>query len=277
MSSSPTPKAQPASQPTSPPGVGAGTPAKNPAGPGTGLLGNPATRGPSVKDLLKMQWDYVVYTSETQPSDGTSVKAQREALPLQDAFRTIAGTDPRPLLVLRECPVCNKTDTALLRPGSDNERTIVLSRWFHCVKLPVDVIQPDQPFNALFPTNDAEHLFVCSVDGSSRIPLESDTSRPELWSAMNKVLAASYAKDPAAVAKEILHAHDKLDTLDAHIRDLEKNRDDQVESAGRLDKDKVKKLEKEIEAAKKELADEKKAIERLSKIELKPAKKAERT
>jgi len=224
--------------------------------------------------MLQIQWDFVVYTPDVQRSDGTSVKAAREALPADTAFRWIAGTDPRPLLVLRECPVCNKTDSALLRPGSDNERTIVLSRWFHCVKLPVDVIQPDQPFHALFPTNDAEHLFVCSVDGSSRIPLESDTSRPELWSAMSKVLAASYAKDPTSAAKEILHAHDKLDALDFHVRDLEKSRDDQIESAGHLDKDKVKKLEKELEATKKDLDDEKKSIDRLAKIELKPAKKA---
>jgi hypothetical protein len=268
------PPPPPKSRPATPAPAATGTPGKTATGLGTGALANPASRGPTVKDLLKMQWDYVVYTPETQRSDGTGLKAQREALPIETAFRTIAGTDPRPLLVLRECPVCNKTDNALLRPGSDNERTIVLSRWFHCVKLPVDVIEPDQPFNALFPTNDAEHLFVCAADGSARIPLESDTSRPELWSAMGKVLAAAYAKDPAAAAKEILRAHDKLDALDFHIRDLEKSRDDQVESAGRMDKEKVRKLEKELEATKKELEDQKKSIDQLSKIELKPSKKA---
>jgi hypothetical protein len=221
-----------------------------------------------------MQWDYVVYTSDGQASDGTSVKAQREALPIEAAFRRIAGTDPRPLLVLRECPVCNKTDNALLRPGSDNERTIVLSRWFHCVKLPVDVIEPSQPFNALFPTNDAEHLFVCSADGTSRIPLESDTSRPELWSAMSRVLASAYVKDPTAVAKDILHAQDKLDRLDIRIGELEKNRSDLVEDSGHLDKDRLRKLDKELEATRKELDENKKAIDRLYKIGLKPAKGA---
>lgn len=221
-----------------------------------------------------MQWDCVIYTPEVARNDGTSVQAKREALPIETAFRQIAGTDPRPLLVLRECPFCNKTDNALLKPGGENERTIVLSRWFHCVKLPVDVIQPDQPFNALFPTNDAEHLFVCAVDGSNRIPLESDTSRPELWAAMGKVLAASYVKDPGATAKEILKANDKLDTLDSKIQDLERSRDALVENAGHLDKDKLKKVEKEIEVAKKELDDQKRAIERLAKLELKPAKKA---
>jgi hypothetical protein len=237
--------------------------------------GNPApvSRGPTARELTRIKWDYVVYTPETARSDDTSVQSRREALPIDTAFRTIAGTDPRPLLVLRECPVCNKTDKALLRPGADNERTIVLTRWFHCVKLPVDVIQPDQPFNLLFPTNDAEHLFVCAVDGSNRIPLESDTSRPELWAAMGKVLAAAYVRDPVAATKEILRTYDKLDALDAHIKDLEKSRNDLLENPGHLDKEKVKKLDKEVESAKKELDGEKKAIERLARIELKPANK----
>jgi len=234
----------------------------------------PASRGPTTRELLKLDWEYVVYTPDVSRSDGTAVKAQREALPIGTAFQRIAGTDRRPLLVLRECSVCNKTDNALLRPGSDNERTIVLSRWFHCVKLPVDVIEPDQPFNALFPTNDAEHLFVCSADGSSRIPLESDTSRPELWSAMSRVLANAYVKDPTAVAKDILHAQDKLDRLDIRIGELEKNRNDLVEDSGHLDKDRLRKLDKEIEATKKELDENKKAIDRLFKIGLKPAKGA---
>jgi len=225
--------------------------------------------------MLKIAWDFVVYTPEAERSDGTSVKALRHALPMEEALKRIAGTDQRPLLVLRECPVCNKTDNALLQPGSDNEKTIVLSRWFHCVKLPVDVIQPDQPFNSLFPTNDAEHLFVSSADGSTRIPLESDTSRPELWSAMGKVLAAAYVKDPSASMKEIQKAHDRLDTLDSKLQDLEKSRDEQVENAGRMDKEKLKKIDKEIEAVKKEIAGERSAIDKLSKIDLKPsAKKA---
>jgi hypothetical protein len=234
----------------------------------------PASRGPTTRELLKLDWDYVVYTPDVSRSDGTAVKAQREALPIGTAFQRIAGTDRRPLLVLRECSVCNKTDNALLRPGSDNERTIVLSRWFHCVKLPVDVIEPDQPFNALFPTNDAEHLFVSTIDGTSRIPLESDTSRPELWAAMGKVLSRSYARDPSNAANDILKAHDKLDLLDQKLADLSKARDGLAENPGRLDKDKLKKLDREIESTKKELEAEKASIEKLSKIDLKTEKKA---
>jgi len=234
----------------------------------------PARRGTTARDLLKIQWDYAVATNEVQASEGTSVKAARTALPADEAFKRLAGKDPRPLLVVRECQVCNKTDNALLRPGIDNEKTIVLSHWFHCVKLPVDVVDPNEPFNALFPTNDAEHLFVSTIDGTSRIPLESDTSRPELWAAMGKVLSRSYARDPSNAANDILKAHDKLDLLDQKLADLSKARDGLAENPGRLDKDKLKKLDREIESTKKELEAEKASIEKLSKIDLKTEKKA---
>lgn len=235
----------------------------------------PARRGLTTREMLKIQWDYAVAANESVQTEGTAVKAGRSALPVEEAFKRLAGNDPRPLLVVRECQVCNKTDNALLKPGVDNERTIVLSRWFHCVKLPVDVVDPSEPFNAIFPTNDAEHLFVSSTDGSHRIPLESDTSRPELWDAMAKVLGKSYARDPNGTAKDILKIHDRLDILDQKIVELEKSRDDLVENPGRMDKDRLKKLDKEIATAKKELDDQRKSIEKLSKIDLKvPEKKA---
>ncbi len=252
-----------------PPVIGAAT--------GLGGVGSgsyPATRGTTARDLLKIQWDYAVATTEVKSTSGTSVKAARSALPAEEAFKRLAGKDPRPLLVVRECQVCNKTDNALLRPGIDNEKTIILSHWFHCVKLPVDVIDPDEPFNALFPTNDAEHLFVASIDGTNRIPLESDTSRPELWAAMGKILSRSYTRDPSSAANDILKAHDKLDLLDQKLADLSKQRDTLAENAGKLDKDKLKKVDHEIDTTKKDLEAEKASIQKLSKIDLKTEKKA---
>ena len=122
-------------------------------------------RGPTTKSLLQMKWDYPVYRDSTPKSDATTVKL-RKALSFDEALRYVSGSDPRPLLVLRECKTCNKTDNALLKAGaSDNEKTILYSRWFHCVKLPVDVIQDDHPFNALFKDNNAPHFFVATRDG----------------------------------------------------------------------------------------------------------------
>jgi hypothetical protein len=209
---------------------------------------------------------------EPESGTGTSVARAREALSREEALKVIAGNDPRPLLVVRECKVCNKTDDALLRPGAQNERTILLSRWFHCVKVPVDVLQPDHPFNALFPDTKSEHLFVSATDGSAKIPLESSTSRVELWASMTKTLAAAYAKDPSGSTKDITKLLDKLDLLDERVHGLEKSRNDLLE--GKLDQRKLKKLEGEIEAVRKEIEKSLDTIDRLSKYDLKPPSKA---
>ena len=220
-----------------------------------------------------MAWDYPVYTPPAAKSDGTSVARAREALSREEALRVIAGDDPRPLLVVRECAVCNKTDNALLTPGADNERTILLSRWLHCVKIPVDVLQPDHPFNALFPDKRSEHLFVSARDGAEKIPLESATSRVELWDSMTKTIAAAYSKDPSESVKGIFKVFEKLDLLDGRMRDLERSRDELLETAGKLDKDKVKKLDKEIADTRKEIDSSFKTIDKLGKLDLKPPQK----
>jgi hypothetical protein len=226
-------------------------------------------RGASTKEILKLHWDYPVYAeAETQKSDRTDVRPKREAMSREDAIRFLAGKDQRPLLVLRECAFCNKTDDALLTPGGDNEKTLFLARWFHCVKLPVDVIQADHPLNALFPDNDAEHLFVSAVDGSGKVPLEADTSRVALWTAMTNVLAAAYSKDPLAVYKELPLLLDKLDVLDQRLSELENKRADVTEGSN-LDSGKLKKLDDEIAHAKREIASRRDEIEHLCKIELK--------
>lgn len=218
-----------------------------------------------------MQWEYPVYKAvEAEKTDATTVR-MRSALPREEAIAYLAGKDPRPLLVVRECSVCNKTDDALLTPGADNERTILLSRWFHCVKLPVDVLQKDHPFNALFPDKNSEHLFVSQRDGSSKVPLESATSRTELWGAMSSALGAAYSKDPVAAAKEIAKSLDRLDVLDTRVVDLEKRRDTLMESESKPDHAKIKKVSDEIDSTKREIQRTLDAIQKQFKIEPKPA------
>lgn len=243
---------------------------------GGGATGLPErARGPSTKGILRIAWDYPVYSPpEPETGNGTSVARPREALSREEALRVIAGKDLRPLLVVRECKVCNKTDDALLRPGAQNERTILLSRWFHCVKVPVDVLQPDHPFNALFPDTKSEHLFVSAADGSAKIPLESSTSRVELWASMTRTLASAYAKDPSGAAKDITRFLDKLDMLDERVLGLEKSRNALLETSGKLDARKLKKLEDEIESVRKEIEKSLETIDRLSKYDLKPPSKA---
>ena len=81
-------------------------------------------------------------------------------------------------------------------------------------------------------------------------------------------------RDPSGTAKDILRIHDKIDVFDQKLVDLEKSRDGLVENPGRMDKERLKKLDKEIATTKKELDDQKKSIDKLSKIDLRPEKKA---
>jgi len=226
-------------------------------------------RGRATRELFKLEWDYPVWRGTEAPkSEGTSVKALRHALPREEALRFLAGKDPRPLLVLRECSVCNTTDDALLSREADNEKTLILARWFHCVKLPVDVVQPDHPFNALFPNDDAEHLFVSAVDGSSKLPLESDTSRRELWTSMTQVLGGAYVLDPNTAYKEVVRRLDRLETLAGRVDELGLRKGELMEKP-KVDPDAVRKVAAELTDVKKQLDGERAEIARLARLELK--------
>lgn len=197
-----------------------------------------------------------MYVDKEAPGGPTVARRLRSALPAEEALAFIAGDDPRPLLVLRECRECNGTDRALLSRGADNERTMLLARWFHCVKLPMDVREEDHPFFNLFPSKDAEHLFVASRDGSIRVPLESETSRVELWKAMTRVLDAEYQKRPDAAVKRIARLLDQFDVLDDRRLALAERRDEIFVREGQNSRRLAKVL--------KELADVESQIEKLS-------------
>jgi hypothetical protein len=237
----------------------------------------PATaRGSSAQKLFKLAWEYPVYTAPVRDdSGGTVARSVRSALSAKDALAYLAGKDPRPLLVLRECTVCNGTDDALLSRGNvDNERTFLLSRWFHCVKLPVDVTTDDHPFRGLFDAADPEHMFLSSVDGSVKIPLESERSRVELWGAMQSVLAATYAHGPEAEVKKLQRTIDEIDLVDKRVSAAERRIDVLLETDG-PDSPKLKKAKAELEAAQKQRDELVASIDRTTaELKLKPAASA---
>jgi peptidoglycan hydrolase CwlO-like protein len=90
---------------------------------------------------------------------------------------------------------------------------------------------------------------------------------------MTKALDAAYAKDPSDSTREITKILDKLDLLDERVYGLERSRDDLLETAGKLDTRKLKKLEKEIEATRKEITETLDKVDRLSRYDLKPPSK----
>jgi hypothetical protein len=190
-------------------------------------------RGPSSNDFLKMKWDYPVYAPEANKrEEGTTARTVRKAMTRNEAIAYIAGDDPRPLLILRECKVCNGTDEALLKGGIDNEKTFLLSAWFHCVKLPVDVMEKNHPFHNVFQEKTPEHLFVVSVDGSNHAALQSETSRKELWGSMLNLLTLEYETKPTKPLKSISKVLDKLDVVDARVREYTVKREKILEEDG---------------------------------------------
>lgn len=226
-----------------------------------------AERGQSAKGLLKLAWDYPTYQS-LKAGSGSVAREMRQALSAEEAFRYIAGNDPRPLLVLRECLVCNGTDDALLSKGTDNEKTFLMSTWFHCVKLPVDVLEKTHPFYEVFEHENAEHLFVALPDGSGKIKLESQTSRTELWDSMETILAATYKKDTQPVVKLVAKQLDRMDLLDTKLLDLRAKRNAILENDGARSP-KLEKIDAEIVEATAEINALKDDIAKATKLELK--------
>src|SRR6185436_5147183 len=126
------------SHPSGPSSPGAGPSTPGPSGPGTGPTTGgpyiPKSRGPTTRTELEIQWDHPVPPKAAPGDPERTVAIVKRALPFEEALAVIRGNDPRPLLVVRECVRCSGTEDALLRRMEDNERTFLMSRWFHCVK-----------------------------------------------------------------------------------------------------------------------------------------------
>lgn len=224
--------------------------------------------GPVSRQLLRIQWDYASY--EGGPSTSEAGADLARLLSREEALRVLARNDPRPLLVVRECGKCNRTDRALLTPGIDNEKTILLSRWFHCVKLAPDVARPDHPLHALFPRADAEHLFVSAADGSERIPLEAVTSRSILWDAMGSTLARAYGEEALAAFRRLSALIESLDLADQKLLELRQRRDRLVEGT-RPDPTSLRQLQDEIGRVQGTLDENLKRADELTRTPLKSA------
>jgi len=181
--------------------------------------------------------------------------SREHALPLAEAYELVAGGDKRPMLILRECERCKGTDHALLSRDLNNDQTELLASWFHCVKLPPNVLDEQHPFFNLFRReHDGDkipHLFFCDFDGSNKVPLPGDQSQTEVWETMFGVLERAYQGDAKKAIKELrtlLAQFDKVDNLEL---DIKARMDRESEKHG-PDSDKVKAFEAELAALAKE-------------------------
>lgn len=175
------------------------------------------------KERLKIKWDFPASIEIKQEDDGHTVaRAQMYALSLEEAFARISGDDDRPLLIVRECGRCKGTDDALLSRSLDNEKTLVMTRWFHCVKLMHHVVEDNHTYAKMFEGKRPPHLFLASADGTNMAPLPGDQSQSDLWKAMDRVIAREYEGNSKQATKDIfkvLATYDQLDAMEDQVRE----------------------------------------------------------
>ncbi len=227
-----------------------------------------------------MAWEHPVWKppvpeGRAPAPDATVAEAPRRALPREEAFAWIAGEDPRPLLVLRECRSCAGTEKALLSTSENNEKTLLLSKWFHCVRLPVHVTEPDHPFAKLWeeklPGGGIPHLFLATPDGRVVIPLRGDQSQSELHGAMEKMLAIHYRRDPARNAREIGKLLARLDHIDSMEATLKERFDHEIEKNG-PDSPKLRRIRQDLDDLKQERKEVLMRYEKLLEVPLRTRK-----
>ncbi|MBK8977738.1 MAG: hypothetical protein IPM29_17665 [Planctomycetes bacterium] len=204
----------------------------------------------SAKERLRIDWHYPVYApdlQESQPEDGrTSAGRASVALPRERAIYEIRADDRRPLLVVRECGHCQGTEDALLIRRLDNERTLVLSKWFRCIKLPDHVLQADHPFRNLFEGDKPPHLFLCRYDGTDVVAMDGQQKQGDLWAAMERLIGLEYEGDVGDAVRGYLRILNEYDTIDSLEDELRRQLEEELDDDGARSP-KVRKLKHKLE------------------------------
>ena len=195
------------------------------------------TRQSSSQRRLKITWD-------------TYVKMSEERLDRDAAYREVRGRDPRPVLLLRDCDSCAGKDDALLERSMEDEKILLGSGWFHCVRVDKGVLKDDHPLNSLFMGGDqvAPHMILFSADGSERIGLPGKPTAKKLWNVMNKILTKDYVKSADAAIARWIGLLSRFDSLDVRKQEISTQRE------GTDDPKKVSAFEKEIKLVEEQIA-----------------------
>lgn len=236
--SAPAPQPPDAEGPRTPRGPSAGL---RGGGPRTGGIAMSFERGSTSKDRLRIDWVHPVPPKR----DGTQTSASGP-LGLEEALAQLweAG-DTRPLLVLRECSLCKDGDEALLQRSLNNDRTLLLTKWFRAVRLPAHVAEAGHPFYNVFGGYNFKdgwpHFFLLTHPGATPVTFTGQQTQTQLWKGMADVLGQRYAKDPNKAMKEWLSVLDAYDTIDARKRQLQEQLDE-VRATDGPDSSRAKKL-----------------------------------
>jgi hypothetical protein len=199
------------------------------------------------KKRLDIKWDHPVPGGE-------------EVLGFSAALDEIRGKDPRPLIILRDCDSCKGRDDALLSDTLSNEKVLLLTHWFHCVKLDRRVVEEGHPFHSLFEGKNPPHILFSSWEGAKVIPLPGKQSQKKVWTSLTSIMKIDYKKDPNKAIKNWRKILNSFDSLDSQLKEF-RGQLEKMELKYGPKSDKAKKLAAKIEkldkAKKKALADEK--------------------
>ena len=226
-----------------------------------------ANRGATSQKELKIDWTYPVYTPPEQ-SGKTRAPSVSKSLDIPMIYEVLAKDDKRPLLVLREFSTFDNPDNEKLSRKLYTEKTVLLSHYFNCIRLPHHVTEPEHPFNGLFQENKPPQLFLASADGTLFEPFEFNSSRANLLKDMNRILDKYYVKNPTKVINDLFKLLPKFDKLDLEIQDLKEDLDRAIEEKGPLSS-RARKLQKELDRAEKERKNLEKKKAALREIPLK--------
>lgn len=268
-----------------PTGPGPSTPTpRTPRGPNTPGRGRsntprggiviPMTRQSTAKSILAVEWDCPVATRFTADSNQTRA-SEHYAWPAAKAFAKIAGDDPRPLLVLRECNACRGTEHAVFSRRLNNERTQLLLNWFHCVKLPEQVQAKNHPFHNVFahPSGYRAHLFLSTADGKNKILFTGAQPQSLMQRGLEKTIAIAYKKKPKAALKAMLRYLSELDMHDLRESELLRMMDAAREKSGPKSSA-VRKLKAKLAKVQKKKANALRAAKAVCNLKLKVTKVA---
>ncbi|MCU0863666.1 MAG: hypothetical protein MUC36_07750 [Planctomycetes bacterium] len=245
--SSPRPTTPAAPAPTKDTTTPRGPAANRPAGPRTGGRGMALSfeRGATSKDRLRVRWVHPV------PAERSATETSAAGpIPFQEAIQKMWDeNDQRPLLVLRECSKCKDSDEAMLFRALDNERTLLLTRWFRTVRLPSHVAEAGHPFFNVFEGHGFEggwpHFFLLAHPGAKPVTFTAAQTPSQLWKAMGEVIEQRYAKNVDKAIKEWQSLLETFDKVDARHRQLEDQLAEVRAEAG-PDSARAKKLAEEL-------------------------------
>ena len=243
------------------PGIGGGVP--GPGGTSPGGRSGPGgmvidfRRLETAKARLTIDWRFPVYAPDlAAPQDDGRTTSGRAAvaLPREKALLELGATDHRPLLIVRECDRCAGSDDALLDRRLNAEKTLLLTRWFHCVKLPNHVLDADHPFRNLFDEEHPPHLFLCRHDGSEPVALYGQQTQSQLWSAMERLISREYEGDPRSAVRGLLRVLNEYDTIDSMERELRVRLEESLDDDG-PDTPKARSLQRKLDRLAKQRAE----------------------